>query len=248
MINSALSLFWFFFQCGTSTCPGVVLTSQSLLWLHLAEKRLSRLLSLEEAGSYRHSISCLGYKRVARTHRSCMLFSSGATKQFTQAVVTLSFEVHWQNFLFFCGDLNLNWTRAYFIFFSHFPQHLGLSEFQGLTGGSARSVAPADWLDFSSTQEWPLQGLITSLRGGHTGCTISPTSISPSSRSTTLSSRRRRATSRSVTASVRKGARSFHKNLSGGGSNSGGHWLSNTSQKQRIQKQKLNLKYFFFFQ
>lgn len=116
MINSALSLFWFFFQCGTSTCPGVVLTSQSLLWLHLAEKRLSRLLSLEEAGSYRHSISCLGYKRVARTHRSCMLFSSGATKQFTQAVVTLSFEVHWQNFLFFCGDLNLNWTRAYFIF------------------------------------------------------------------------------------------------------------------------------------
>lgn len=46
-----------------------------------------------------------------------MLFSSGATKQFTQAVVTLSFEVHWQNFLFFCADLNLNWTRAYFIFF-----------------------------------------------------------------------------------------------------------------------------------
>ena len=109
-----------FFQCGTSTCPGLVLTSQSLLWLHLTEERLSRLLSLEEAGSYSHSISCLGYKRVARTHRGCMLFSSGATKQFTQAVVTLSFEVHWQNFLFFCGDLNLNWTRAYYYYFFFF--------------------------------------------------------------------------------------------------------------------------------
>ena len=152
-----------------------------------------------------------------------------------------------ENFLFFCGDFNLNWTRAdllffFFLFFFfklYFSQNLGISECQG---GSARSVAPADWLDFSSTQEWPLQGLITSLRGGHTGCTISPTSISSSSRSTTLSSRRRRATSRSVTASVRKGARSFHKNLSGEGVILGGHWLS----KAKDSKAKLNYKYFFF--
>lgn len=46
---------------------------------------------------------------------------------------------------------------------------------------------------------WPLQGSTTLLRGGPTGFTISPTLISFSSRSTALSDRRSRATSRSVT-------------------------------------------------
>lgn len=77
----------------------------------------------------------------------------------------------------------------------------------------SRKKARCGSVDWLFKRGWPLQDLITLLRGGHTACTISPTSIYFSSRSTTLLSRRRRAISRLVNVLACQGARSFQNNL-----------------------------------
>lgn len=118
-----------------------------------------------------------------------------------------------------------------FFFYSFFFSHI--------TWEYQRSQRVGGTVDFSE-QEWPLQGSNTLLRGGRTGCTISHTSVSFSSRSTTLSSRRRRATSRLVTVPVRKSARSFHLKERRGGweriSAVVDRWLSNTTLHTVLKK------------